>query len=282
MTAALDRLSAYRPGAYEVIRYGPAPEQFAELWCPDSPEPAPVVALLHGGYWRARYDLAHLHALAASLRGQGYAVWNVEYRRMDSPGGGWPGTFLDVHAALEELAARAGATVPPLDLARLTVLGHSAGGHLALWAAGRRELPGTTGPARVRPALAVSLAGVTDLVEAARRGLSGGAVTELLGGGPAQVPGVYRLACPVQGLPLGVPTLVVHGDADQDVPYDLAGRYVAAAGAAGDRCTFLPLPGVEHFALIDPASPAWAAVLAELNRLAGPAVPDRPARTSPS
>jgi acetyl esterase/lipase len=250
-----------------------------------------VAVLLHGGYWRARYDLAHLHGMAGDLCRRGYAVWNLEFRRIGSPGGGWPGTFADVRAgmaALAELAASGGpgpATAGPgcrLDLDRIVVFGHSAGGHLALWAAGSRRLPDLTDPSGVRPALVVSLAGVTDLVEAARRDLSDGAARELLGGGPTEVPDRYRLACPTLALPLRVPALVVHGDADTDVPFDLAGRYAAAARAAGDPVRLLLLPGVDHFALIDPATPAWVAVLAEVARQWPAMVPNRTTRTAPS
>jgi acetyl esterase/lipase len=211
-----------------------------------------------------------MHALAADLVRRGVAVWNVEYRRVGCPGGGWPGTFDDVAAGadlLGELAGRFG-----LDLGRVAVVGHSAGGHLALWLAARHRLaPGSPGAEPgLRPRLAVGLAAVADLVEAARRRLSDDAVVGLLGCRPEQRPDVYGQASPAELLPTGVRQLLVHGTADTSVPVDLSRRYQAAAERAGDRCELVTLPGVDHFALIDPASDAWrstAEVLsAELDR----------------
>src|SRR5438477_9716037 len=237
---------------YETVRYGTEPDQFGQLW--SAAGTAPVVVLLHGGYWRHRYGLDLMEPLAADLSARGYAVWNLEYRRIGTPGGGWPNLFRDVAAGLDALT---GLADRGLDLTRAALVGHSAGGHLALWACAART--------RVAPAFAVSLAGVCDLVEAARQRLSRGAAVELLGGGPDEVPDRYREACPTLRLPLGVRQLVVHGTEDGDVPFEFGPRYVAAARAAGDDCELLALPGVEHFALIDPASAAWAQVAARLD-----------------
>jgi acetyl esterase/lipase len=250
---------------FEVVRYGPDNDQFGQLWQPADGVPAPVVVLLHGGYWRRRYRLDLMHALAADLRSRGYAAWNLEYRRVGGPGGGWPGTFLDVAAGLDALVDLTGRG---LDLTRVAVVGHSAGGHLALWACGRHQLGGAElgPPPRLTPTFAVSLAGVCDLVEAARQGLSNGAVGELLSGEPDEVAERYRQACPTRLLPLGVTQLVVHGTEDADVPFAFGPRYAAAAAAAGDECTLLALPGVEHFALVDPDSTAWATVARYLDR----------------
>jgi acetyl esterase/lipase len=250
----LARLTASRPGAYQVIRYGPGPEQFGEYW-PGGDGAA--VVLIHGGYWRQRYRLDLMNLLAADLNERGYAVWNIEFRRMDTPGGGWPGTFDDVAAALDAIAGLDGA---PVDLTRVGVIGHSAGGTLALWAARRDRAP----RGRVAPAVAVSLAGVCDLALAARLRLSGDAVPTLLGGGPADRPEAYRQADPAACAPLGVPQLVVHGTADTHVPHELSRRY---AGVAGAEATLLSLPGVDHFAVIDPATEAWARIAGELTRL---------------
>lgn len=253
----LARLTASTPGSFRTFRYGPSPEQYGEYW-PGGDGAA--VVLIHGGYWRGRYRLDLMHLLAADLNERGYAVWNIEYRRMDMPGGGWPGTFDDVAAALDAVA---GLDDGAVDLTRVGVIGHSAGGTLALWASRRDRVPSATG-ARVLPAVAVSLAGVCDLALAARLRLSNEAVPELLGGGPASRPEVYRQADPVALAPLGVPQLVVHGSADTDVPYELSRRYAAAAGS---EATLLGLPGVNHFEVIDPGTAAWSRIARELSRL---------------
>jgi acetyl esterase/lipase len=249
----LARLTASPPGAYRIVRYGPSPEQYGEYW-PGGDGAA--VILIHGGYWRMRYRLDLMHLLAADLNARGYAVWNIEYRRMDMPGGGWPGTFDDVAAALE---AMSGLKDGGHDLSQVGLVGHSAGGHLALWAARRNGMS-----ARVLPAAVVSLAGVCDLALAAQLRLSNGAVSELLGGGPADRAEVYRQADPAALVSLGVPELVVHGTADTHVPYELSQRYAAAAGP---EVTLLGLPDVNHFEVIDPASAAWSRIAQELTQL---------------
>lgn len=243
--------------------YGEGADRFAELWTPAGAGPHPVVALLHGGYWRERFRLDVMHALAADLRATGVAVWNLEYRRVGGTGG-WPATFEDVAAGMDTLvdhAAGAG-----LDLDRVAVVGHSAGGHLALWLAARGGLPaGAPGAEpRLLPRVAVALAGVCDLHEAARLGLSSSATADLLGGGPGDVPDRYAVASPTARLPLGVPQVLVHGDRDDSVPLAISRRHAAAAVASGDACLLLQLPGVDHFALIDPGSAAWARVRAGL------------------
>ncbi|HEX7149236.1 MAG TPA: alpha/beta hydrolase [Actinomycetota bacterium] len=246
--------------------YGPGTDRFGELWRPAGDGPWPVVALLHGGFWRARRTLELMRPLAADLAGRGLAAWNLEYRRVGQPGGGWPGTFQDVAAGLDHLAGLAGRE--PLDLDRLVVAGHSAGGHLALWSAARPGLPAGApgaGP-RVVPRLAVSLAGVCDLAAGADDGLGEGAVAELLGATPSQDPGRYRLASPLHRLPLGVAQLLVHGDADTRVPVAQSRAYAAAATAAGDPVELVELAGAGHMDVIDPASPAWAEVTRRLRR----------------
>ena len=288
MTEASDhpesRLSSVGTGSGEVIRsaYGSDPNQFGDLRLPVGAGPHPVVILIHGGFWRARFGLDLMDGLGEDLAGRGIASWNLEYRRVGQAGGGWPGTLGDVAQAADHLAglaARYG-----LDLTRVVALGHSAGGQLALWLAARRRLPvdalpdGTPAFAEVKAgasltcpvAGAISLAGVVDLAEAWRRNLGAGAVAELLGGGPAEAPARYAVASPIALLPIGVPQVLIHGTADDRVPVELSRTYAAAALAAGDDARLRELSGVDHFAVIDPASPAWAIIVEELTALLTP------------
>jgi acetyl esterase/lipase len=208
--------------------------------------------LLHGGYWRKRYRLDLMHALANDLWSAGYTVWNLEYRRVGCPGGGWPGTFSDVAAGLGALARLAPAH--GINLEQVTVVGHSAGGHLALWLAAGQQAHA------IRPALVIGLAPVSDLVLAHERGLSEHAAAELLGGTPASNPERYRDLSPMALLPVGCRQVIVHGTADDAVPFDFSTRYAAAARRAGDECRLVSLSGVGHIELIDPGTPAWRTV----------------------
>ena len=244
------------------IAYGVEIEQFGDLWLPDGGNSHPLVVFLHGGYWRARYDLAYLNFACQSLAEQGLAVWNVEYRRVGSPGGGWPGTFNDALSALSYLPRLVRRF--PLDARRVVLCGHSAGGHLALWTAaqatrGRVAVPGLRG--------VVALAPVSDLHEAWERHLSQDAVVELLGGNPAQVGDRYDAASPARLLPLGVPQVLIHGTDDDAVPFAMSKRYVARVVEAGDRVDLLPLEGCGHFEIIDPWSPVWSPVVNRVQSL---------------
>jgi acetyl esterase/lipase len=246
--------------------YGRGRERFGELWPPASPDPGPwpVVVLLHGGFWRAGRTLESMRPLAIDLAGRDLAVWNLEFRRVGQYGGGWPGTLRDVATGIDHLIALAEHL--PLDLDRVTVIGHSAGGHLALWAAARSRLPARAPGARpkVVPRQVVSLAGVCDLVAAADEGIGEGAVRAFLRAGPEAEPERYRLASPLALLPTGVPAVLVHGEADTRVPVAQSRAYAAAATAAGDRVDLVALPGVDHAAPADPGSPAWYEVLRRL------------------
>jgi acetyl esterase/lipase len=222
-----------------------------------------VVVLIHGGFWRARYGLRLEDLLVADLARRGWAVWNLEYRRLSVRSrGGWPATFEDVAAGIDHL----GRLEEPLDLARVVGIGHSAGGHLAFWAAARRGLPASAPGAepRVRLSGAVAQGGVVDLREAARLGLSRHAAEKLLGGPPTRWPARYDVASPLERLPLGVPQLLVHGDADEEVPIGIARGYAERAAYAGDPCELVEVAACGHEEHLDPGSRAWAAVVAWL------------------
>jgi acetyl esterase/lipase len=206
--------------------------------------------VIHGGYWRARYDRSLMTALCEDLAAHGLAAWNLEYRRVGN-GGGWPRTFLDVAAGVDLLAE----LDAPLDLDRVGTVGHSAGGHLALWAAARARLPaGAPGAEpRVRPLAVVSQAGVADLRLAAVTPPSDEPTRALLGASDD----VFPLASPRELVPLGVDQLVLHGDRDETVSIEISRAYAEAAAAAGDPCELRILPGVGHFEHIDAASEEW-------------------------
>nr|WP_221203080.1 alpha/beta hydrolase [Modestobacter versicolor] len=222
---------------------------------PDGDGPAPVVVVLHGGFWRARYGIELARPLAADLAARGWAAVAVEYRRVGA-GGGWPTTLEDVAAALDALPDVPGAA--RMDLADVTVVGHSAGGHLAAWAAARHRLPaGAPGAApRVSVTAAVLQAGVLDLAAAVAADLGAGATVEFLGGTPEQLPERYAAADPVRLLPTGAAVLCVHGADDTTVPLVQSERYAAAAGAAGDRVEVSVVPG-DHMVVLDLTHEAW-------------------------
>ncbi len=247
------------------LAYGPDPLHVGDLRLPAGPGPHPLAIMIHGGFWRARYDLEHLGHLCAALTAQGLATWSIEYRRLGNPGGGWPGTFHDVGRAIDyarELAPRY-----QLDLDRVVVAGHSAGGHLALWVNARARLAAHSplyqpDPLPIRGA--VSLAGVSDLQQGYALRLSQRVVAELLGGSPAAVPERYAAASPAALLPHGRPQILVHGTKDGPVPFALSADYVAQARAAGDSAMLVPLVGAHHFELIDPTSSEWPVVAAAI------------------
>jgi acetyl esterase/lipase len=250
----LDGLAAWVAdigGPVETHRYGPHAEHVADLRLPAGPGPHPVVVLLHGGFWRARFTRTNTAALAVDLTRRGHATWNVEYRRVGCDGG-VPATLEDVDAAIDEVQR----LDAPLDPSRLVAVGHSAGGQLALWAAGTGKVTA-----------AVALAGVCDLAAVARAGLGDGAATAFAGGEPGERPDAYALADPIARLPTGVPQLLVHGDADDRVPVEQSRRYARAARAAGDQCELLVLRDVGHFELIDPRTDAWRQAASRIERL---------------
>ena len=236
------------------LTYGSAPEQFGELRLPAGPGPHPVVVLIHGGCWRAEYDLLHLAPLATALVNDGWAVWAIEYRRVGSPGGGWPGTFQDVGAAIDHL--RTLAQSQALDLSRIVAVGHSAGGHLALWSAARGSLPRDSPIASPDPLIphgVVALAGITDLTAYASPSGCGSAVVPLLGGDAKAMGERYAQASPVITVPT-VPLQLVVGTADAVVPRTQA---EALTRVVGSRATVRLVEGAGHFDLIAPDLEAW-------------------------
>jgi len=230
---------------------------------PDGDGPAPVAVVIHGGFWRARYGRKLMRPLCEDLAERGWIAWNVEYRRLGhGSGGGWPTTFEDVAAAIDHLAEIR--TDARLDLGRVVAIGHSAGGHLATWAAARPGLPdGAPGAdPRVPVTAAVAQAGVVDLKLAWELHLSKGVVGELLGGAPDELPERYALASPAQRVPLGVPVLLTHGGRDDIVPPEVSRAYARAARDAGDDdVELVELEDEDHFGHIDRGSPLWTAVL---------------------
>jgi acetyl esterase/lipase len=220
-----------------------------------------VVVLIHGGFWRQLSTKRLMHPLAAAVVAQGWVAYNIEYGRVGALGrGGWPATFDDVSDAVDALVDVAG-----IDLARVATCGHSAGGHLALWAASARRTTASTPPHRVTVCAAVSLAGVVDLDTAARQHVGATAVPALMGGGPDDVPERYALGSPAALLPLGVPQFLVHGVADRTVPASLSAGYVERARAAGDHdAHYVPVPGCGHMEMIDPAAHAFGEVVDRL------------------
>ncbi|HEV7207781.1 MAG TPA: alpha/beta hydrolase [Mycobacteriales bacterium] len=247
-----------------VERYGEQAHRTGEWWLPPAAGPRPTVVLVHGGYWRPGYDRHLEDAVAADLAGRGYLVWNIDYSPSSRP---WPATLADVaagydHTFVGEHAAR-------VDRDRVAVVGHSAGGQLALWLAGRPRIGpsevGTVHPGYVVPALAVGQAPVAALTLAAQQGLGGGAVAALLGGTPAQVPLRYAVADPVALLPTGIRTVLIHGRADTAVPFSQSEAYLAAATAAGGSCRLAEVPG-DHFVHLDPRTEAVARLREALDR----------------
>lgn len=270
---------ARRPVAPGVMRiaYGDQDLQFGELRLPEGKAPHPVVVLVHGGCWVKELKgippeavaIDGLRSMASALTAKGYATWNLEYRRLGHPGGGWPGSFQDLARGvdhLRELAAR-----HSLDLKRVVIAGHSAGGHYALWLAGRHRIPAgsdiaSKDPLRVKGV--VNLDGPGDLAASAPLApaiCQAPVIDQLLGGSKSQQPARYRAASPVELLPIGVPQRAFAGM----MFTMLAPGYEKAARAAGDNIKTLNDPKEGHFEWIDPVSTKWPAVVAAIDELMG-------------
>lgn len=235
------------PPADARLRYGEDQFQFGDLRAPQGRGPFPAAMFVHGGFWRARYDLQHAGFLCAALTKSGFVSWNIEYRRVGNPGGAWPGSFEDVTAAYQFL--RQLQVKYPIDTKRILVIGHSAGGQLALALAAHHN----------SMRAAVSLAGVIDLRRAWELHLSHDAVAEFLGGPPDRVSEHYHEASPTE-LEIRCRQLIVHGALDDTVPIQMSREYVRQKKGKGEDISFLEFTNSGHYELIDPQSPAWVKI----------------------
>ena len=268
-----DLLDRAGPNADHRIAYGPAPGQFGDLWLPAGGGRHPVVVLIHGGCWRASLPGLDLMDQAADdLRRRGFAVWNLEYRRLGDPGGGYPGTFADVGRGVDDL--RTLAATYPLDLRHVVLVGHSAGGQLALWAAARGRLPKASplsGGAPLAVAGVVTLGGIDDLEAYRLNGpeACGGPETidQLVGAAARPGQALFADTSPAALLPLGVRQVILSGDLDPIVPKAFGHDYAAKARAAGDTTVEIVIPDAGHFELIDPRSAAWPRIVSEIETL---------------
>jgi acetyl esterase/lipase len=246
-----------RRSTVQTISYGIDPSQFGELYRPAGRSKG-VVVVIHGGFWRARYDLSLGRPLAESLLEHGWTAYNLEYRRVGN-GGGFPQTLDDIAHGIDALATGDG-----LDVSTVMTLGHSAGGHLAVWAAGRDTLAGTSWADPAVPVTAaIAQAGVLDLTAAVRERLGAGATPAFMGHADADH---YALADPIAMIPLGVPVRCIHGRADDVVPPSQSITYVERAKAAGADADLIEVEG-DHFVVIDAASRAWTRTLEVLDSL---------------
>ncbi len=248
-----DLLSRPRPKASERIAYGTDPNQFGDLWRPESKGLHPLVIMIHGGCWQA--GIANLDIMdwaADDLRRRGYVVWNIEYRRIDQPGGGWPGTYDDVRTAIALTTAKGRGWRS--DPERTVILGHSAGGQLALWAAKAGGAPGLKG--------VVALGAITDLVSDSETACGPDGLPAMRGPDP-------RYTSPYHMAPLGAPSVLITGQGDDTVPLAIARRYGEHARALGDQAEVVAPPG-GHVEEVSPGSEAWTAAVRAVERFARP------------
>jgi acetyl esterase/lipase len=248
-----DILSLPPPPADKRIRYGEAPQHFADLRYPKSGSAKSVIVNIHGGFWRAKYDLLHAGHLCAALTAQGLPTVNLEYRRVGDNGGGWPGSLQDIRQALQQVREDV-----ELKKGHIILLGHSAGGQLAVATAAHESV-----------AAVVTLAGVLDLQRAYELRLSNDAVVQFLGGKPSEVALRYREADPMQlNLPTTMRQIIIHGSADDIVPVVFSRDYAEKKKRAKEDVRFLEIQGADHFDLIDPRSRAWSSVAGAISDVA--------------
>jgi acetyl esterase/lipase len=265
-----DYMALNGPAPTEHVAYGPAPSQYAELFLPPGAGPFPVAVLVHGGCWTAGFGgISQLRNMAGALVKRGIAVWNVEYRRVDEAGGGYPGMYQDMHAALDTLAAQG--KVQPLDLERVVAVGHSAGGQLVQWIAGRARIP--AGSPLHRTAMlpvraVVSLGGLADLRREREliKTSCGRDTPELAGLPSATRPDVYADTNAAELMPNGSHTILVTGELDTISPPRVAQDYAARARAAGDTAEVVILPGASHYDEVAASSASWPLVVAAIER----------------
>jgi acetyl esterase/lipase len=251
----------------QTLHYGGLPDHVVDVRLPSTDAARPLVVVVHGGFWKAEYDRAHAGPQSVGLAHAGYVVATVDYRRVGQPGGGWPGTFDDLAALSDTVPSLVAAALPNrVDTTHTVLVGHSAGAHLAAWAAARHRLPDESPWHRAAPldVPVVSLAGVLDLEQSDRLGLGGHAARKLLGGSPRRRPDRYAVANPTALLPTGGRLVAVHGSRDDTVPVEMSTRYVDRARTAGDQAQLVEVADCGHFDLIDPSSDAWPAVLAAI------------------
>jgi acetyl esterase/lipase len=243
-------------------RYGSDPSQFADLHLPAGRRRPGTVVLIHGGWWGSRFGADNLDGVAADLAGRGWVAWNVEYRRLGL-GGGYPATLEDTAAAIDHLAMLA-----DVDTERVVAVGHSAGGQLATWAAGRTKL--AAGAPGAEPVIeiagVISLAGVLDLGAAVREKIGNGAAIELMGGDPGEFPERYAVADPLSQVPIPAAVRCVPARADDRVPFAESVTYVVAARAAGQDARLLEVDG-GHFSVADTSAPTWPVVIKAIEEL---------------
>ena len=273
----MDVLSRVAPPADHRIHYGAGEFMFGDLRVPKLAEGrrAPVVVFVHGGWWKAAYGLNYGGHLCEALRQSGIATWSLEYRRVGNDGGGWPGTFQDVAAGFEYLTTLAESY--PLNLGKVLAMGHSAGGHLAFWLAGRHHVPaksplaGSAGQVSVHGVIslagAVGLQMTIDLAGWFTFAHDKQEVYALMGGPPEAYPDRYKAGDPVELLPFNVPQALIQGTEDDQIPPQLPERWADRARRVGDRVQVEMVAGADHFDVVDPKSAAWGRVMTVVEKM---------------